>query len=156
MSATATAVSGGYAAWCPMGPTGVYFGPVVLRAAGHAQGRIGSHGRTDQGVEAKPLVERAQILVDAQGTTHALDPPFGDLAAVRPGAEQHAVLAQLRDADDDRGVAAVQQPVQDATPDAGDSVQPGPAREAEHPARADLETDLEGGAAAHSPGLAMR
>ena len=100
---------------------------------------------------------------------HPLDPPLGHLPGVGLGAEQDPVGAQLRDADDHRLGAAVQQAVHDAAAEPGDTVKADAAREPERPARTDLAADLQGVGArtacagpahrrrgAQSPGLPIR
>ena len=90
--------------------------------AADPQPRIGPDRGADQRIKAEALVERPQVLVDPEGGAHPLDPPFGDLAAIGLGAEQHPVGAKLSHPDHHRLVAAVQQPVQDPAADPGDPI----------------------------------
>jgi hypothetical protein len=63
----------------------------------------------DQPIEAKALIERSQVLVDAERKAHTLDPPLRCRPLARLGAEQHPVGCKLGDANDDRLLAGVQQ-----------------------------------------------
>ena len=132
------------------------------------QARVGADGGADERIEAEALVERLEVEVDADGGAHPLDPPLGHIPGVGLGAEQDPVGAQLRDADDHRIGAAVQQAVHDPAAEPGDAVKADAARQPERPARTDLAADLQGVAArtacagrppsqgAQSPGLAIR
>ena len=79
-----------------------------------AQPRPAAQRRPDQRVVAKALVERAQVVVDAEREAHPRDRGGRVGAVLRPGAEQHAALAGLRDAHDRRPALEVQQPLEHA------------------------------------------
>ena len=117
------------------------------------QAGVGADGRTDEWIEAEAFVERLQVQVDPRRGAHALDAPLRHVPGVGLSAEQDAVGAELRHADDDRLVTAVKQTVQDPAADARDAVKARAARQPEGPARANLPAHLEGVAGCHSPGF---
>ena len=93
-----------------------------------AQAGVGADGGADERIEAEALVERLEVQVDPRRGAHAFDAPLRHVPGVGLSAEQDAVGAELRDADDDRLVAAVKQTVQDPAADPRDAVKAGAAR----------------------------
>ena len=56
--------------------------------------------RPDERIGAEAVVERAQVVVDAEREAHALQRLLGHVGAVGPGHEHHAIARGLADADD--------------------------------------------------------
>ncbi len=68
--------------------------------ARRAQPRAAPQRRADQRVEPEALVERAQVVVDAEREAHPRDRLLGHAGVLGPGAEHDRVGARLRDSDD--------------------------------------------------------
>ena len=66
----------------------------------HAQVRARAHRAPDERIGAEAVVERAQVVVDAEREAHALQRLLGHVGAVGPGHEHHAIARGLADADD--------------------------------------------------------
>ena len=121
-----------------------------------AQPRPAAQRGPDQRVVAKALVERAQVVVDAEREAHPRDRRLGAGAILRPGAEQHAALAGLRDAHDGRAAVEVQQPLEHAAAPAQDPVAAAVRGQPERRAGHDLEAQLVGHGADATPPAGRR
>ena len=99
--------------------------------------------RPDERIGAEAVVERAQVVVDAEREAHALQGLLGHVGAVGPGHEHHAIARGLADADDRGHALDVHEPLEAAVaPAAHDAVAPRP-RQAIGPYRAHLSPDLD-------------
>jgi len=83
-------------------------------------------------------VERAEILIDAQGDPHPFDAPLGRVAVVGLRSEQDPVQSRLGDADQHLRLADVKQPLEYAVTSPRQPVEAAAQRERERPARADV------------------
>jgi hypothetical protein len=114
-----------------------------LGAADRAQVRAIAHRAPDERIRAEAVIERAQVVVDAQREAHALQGLLGHVGAVGSGHQHHAVARGLADADDRGHPLDVQQPLQAAVgPSAHDAVAPRP-RQAKRPHRTHLSPHLD-------------
>jgi len=105
------------------------------------QPRPQAHRRPDERVAPEAVVERAQVVVDAEREAHPHDRLLRGGAVVRAGAEEDLVGGDLGDAHD-RGLALdVDEPFEDPAVSPQDAVARA-AGEAEDPARADGLADL--------------
>ena len=125
-----------------------------VRPAGDAQPGVGAHRAADQRIEAEALVERPQVLVDPEREPHPLDPPLRRARGRPRGRRTARGRRQLGDADDDRLVARVQQPVQHAAAHPGQPVEADAAGAGGTATRGRTSSRTSTpSAAAHSPGL---
>ncbi|CAA9510900.1 MAG: hypothetical protein AVDCRST_MAG53-2602 [uncultured Solirubrobacteraceae bacterium] len=113
-----------------------------LRTAGDAQVRRAAHRRPDQRVEAKPLVEGAQVIVDPEREAHPRDRLGADVPAPgRPRAHHDPVGPGLRRPHDRPLTLHVDEPLEHRSAAARDAVHPA-AGQAEGPGGTDLDTDV--------------